>query len=163
MIWVAMIVMVLDRKWVAATVWALIGSFFALFGIIHVPQAGFEYFSSPTYEQCWQPDGGTPTCWDFAEQWMFFVGYIILAAHFAIIEVARRYFSDESLGDILDDPSAHAFDNWFVDASKTKEEFDAEKSMRLAGELSKKEIAYELDVAAQEESWHEEGHKEVDL
>src|SRR3569623_665121 len=42
MIWTAMVVMILDRKWVTATAWALIGAFFALFGIIHVPQAGFQ-------------------------------------------------------------------------------------------------------------------------
>lgn len=132
MIWVAMIVMVLDRKWVTATIWALVGAFFALFGIIHVPQAGFEFFNSPTYEQCWVREDGEASCWDYAEQWMFFVAYIIMAAHFAIIEVARRYTKDDTLLESLDDPSAHAFDDWFADAAKTQEEFEASRHMSLA-------------------------------
>lgn len=131
-----MIVMVLDRKWVTATVWALIAALFALFGIVHVPQAGFDEFSTPTYEQCWNTapagEAPAPVCWNFAQQWMFFVGYIILAAHFAIIEVARRFIKDDALEDILDDPSAHAFDDWFADATKTQEEFEASKHLAIS-------------------------------
>jgi AGZA family xanthine/uracil permease-like MFS transporter len=36
-VWVAMLCFVIDRKWKTATIWALIGSLFAVFGIIHVP------------------------------------------------------------------------------------------------------------------------------
>jgi hypothetical protein len=132
MVWVAMLVMILDRKWVGATVWAIIGSLFALFGIIHVPQAGFKTFNEPTYSQCWVTAvGEAPTCWEHAEQWMFFVGYIILAVHFAIIEICRRYM-DKSLEGILDDRTSHAFDDWFADASKTQDEFERSKSMHTA-------------------------------
>jgi AGZA family xanthine/uracil permease-like MFS transporter len=36
-VWVAMLCFVIDRKWKTATIWALIGALFAVFGIIHVP------------------------------------------------------------------------------------------------------------------------------
>lgn len=113
MVWTAMVVMILDRKWMTGAIWAMVGALFALFGIIHVPQAGFQNFASPTWEQCpsYNEATGLPNCWEFAEQWMFFVAYIMLAATFGLIEVARRYF-DKSLEDVLDDPSAHAFDDW---------------------------------------------------
>lgn len=118
LVWTAMVVMVLDRKWVTATVWALVGAFFAVFGIIHVPQAGFQNFASPTWEQCPKLDEVTltPECWDHAEQWMFFVAYLMLAAFFALIQIARRF--DKDMQEELDDPSAHAFDDWFKDAGK---------------------------------------------
>jgi adenine/guanine/hypoxanthine permease len=51
-VWVGMLVMVIDRRWKNATLWALIAAFLAGVGIIHVPVAGFESFSSPTWEQC---------------------------------------------------------------------------------------------------------------
>ena len=114
-LWVAMLVMVIDRKWKLATIWALIASLFAVVGIIHVPEAGFENFSSPTWEQCVSfPDD----CWEFAQQWMFFVAYLMLAATFAIIEVARRMGLDKTLLPELDDETTHAFNDWFADADK---------------------------------------------
>lgn len=51
-VWVSMIVFVIDRQWKKATIWAMIGAAFAAVGIIHVPVAGFENFTSPTWEQC---------------------------------------------------------------------------------------------------------------
>jgi hypothetical protein len=42
----------LDRKWVLAGAWAMTGAAFAVFGIIHVPEAGVENFSDPTWDQC---------------------------------------------------------------------------------------------------------------
>jgi AGZA family xanthine/uracil permease-like MFS transporter len=116
MVWVAMIVMVLDRKWVMAGAWAMIGATFSVFGIMHVPEAGFDNFSDPTWDQCDLNAIPVPTCWDHAEQWMFFVAYLMLAATFALIEVAKKF--DPTIKDEMDDESAHAFDNWFKDASK---------------------------------------------
>lgn len=115
MIWVAMLIQVLNREWVTATVWAFIGSLFALFGVIHVPSAGFKNFSSPTWEQCVEGADGTAQCWQFAVQWMFFVSYLMLAGTFALIKFAQRF--DETLEEPLLDESAHAFDDWFADAA----------------------------------------------
>jgi hypothetical protein len=160
MLWVAMIVMVLDRKWVTATIWALISALFAVVGIIHVPQAGFDEFSTPTYEQCWKSAADeAPVCWDYAEQWMFFVAYLILAAHFAAIEVARRFLKDESLDDVIDDPSAHAFDDWFAHAKTTKEEFDASKHLALS---IRNGTALPGDFSEHNASLHKGGGKDVD-
>lgn len=158
MLWVAMIVMVLDRKWVTATIWALISAFFAVVGIIHVPKAGFDEFSTPTYEQCYKATAdAAPECWDFAEQWMFFVAYLILAAHFAAIEVARRFLKDDMLDDVIDDPSSHAFDDWFAHAATTKEDFDASKHMAMS---IRNGTATAADISAHEESLR---NKEKDL
>ena len=90
----------------------MIGSAFALFGIIHVPQAGFKSFTDPTYEQC---DGNTQTCWEDAKQLHYFIAYLMLAGTFALIWFAKKY--DGSILDEIDDPSAHAFDNWFANAA----------------------------------------------
>lgn len=125
MIWVAIIVMIIDRKWKTATIWAGIGSLFALFGIIHMPEAGFDNFSSPFWEQC-QSAG---VCWEHGEQWMYFVAYLMLGAFFLIIEVAKRW--DTTLKEPIDDVTAHAFDDWFKDAAKETEpwrEIDGAKS-----------------------------------
>jgi len=111
MVWVAMVVMVLDRKWKLATVWAVIGALFALFGIIHVPKAGFKTFTDPTWEQC---DQATDTCWDNATQMYFFIAYLMLGATFALIEFAKRF--DDTILPEIDDETAHAFDDWFANA-----------------------------------------------
>jgi hypothetical protein len=50
MLWTAMLVQVIDRQWKLATIWALISAFFAVFGIIHVPEAGLENFAAPFCE-----------------------------------------------------------------------------------------------------------------
>jgi hypothetical protein len=121
MLWVAMLVMVLDRKWKGAIAWALISALFSLFGIIHMPTAGFKTFAEPLWEQCeGVPDANGDivgaNCWDFAEQWMFFVAYLMLVATFGIIEFCKTF--DKTLGEEIDDESSHAFDNWFKDAAK---------------------------------------------
>lgn len=119
MLWVAMLVNVLDRQWKLATYWAITAFFFALFGIIHVPEAGFENFTTPTPEQCWNtaPPGEDPVveCWPFAIQWMFVVAYAMLAATFVIIHFVQKY--DATIDDPIDDESRHAFDDWFKDAA----------------------------------------------
>ena len=63
-------------------------------------------------EQCTGPD--PVVCWEFAEQWMFFVAYLVLAATFVLIGVASK--SDKTLEEPIDDESCHAFDDWFKDA-----------------------------------------------
>jgi AGZA family xanthine/uracil permease-like MFS transporter len=115
MLWVAMVVNVLDRQWKLAGIWALVATFFATFGIIHVPEAGFENFSDPTTEQCIQETAGI-RCWDYGQQWMFVVAYLTLTATFALIYLASNL--DESMADPIDDESRHAFDDWFKDAAK---------------------------------------------
>jgi hypothetical protein len=116
LLWVSMIVNVLDRQWKLASIWAIVASFFAVFGIIHVPEAGFSQFASPFWEQCSAPD----VCWDFAYQWMFFVAYLMLAATFMIIFISSKF--DSHIEDPIDDESRHAFDDWFADAYKYKDE-----------------------------------------
>ncbi|KAL3923999.1 MAG: hypothetical protein SGILL_001311 [Bacillariaceae sp.] len=110
LLWVSMIVNVLDRQWKGAAIWAIVSSLFAVFGIIHVPEAGFDNFSDPFWEQCSAPD----LCWDYANQWMFFVAYLMLAATFILIWIAARY--DSTIEEPIDDESRHAFDDWFGEA-----------------------------------------------
>ena len=114
MVWVAMLVNVLDRQWKIATIWAIIASLFAVFGIIHVPEAGFSNFASPFWEQCSLGSDGEPVCWDFAEQWMFFVAYLVMAGTFILIGIMAKY--DKTIAEPIDDESRHAFDDWFKDA-----------------------------------------------
>jgi len=95
-------------------VWALVAAFFAVFGIIHMPSAGFQNFSQPSMEQC---DASTGQCWDYAEQWMYFTSYLMLAATFLLIWAAKKYGGDKTIEDELDDESSHAFDDWFGNAA----------------------------------------------
>lgn len=110
MLWVAIVVNVIDRQWKVAIIWSLIAALFAIFGIIHSPEAGVSNLNEPFAEQCWAPG----VCWDQANQWMFAVAYVMLAATFAIILFASRY--DSHMEDPIDDESRHAFDDWFKDA-----------------------------------------------
>ena len=113
-VWVAVLVMVIDRKWTLASVWAGIGAMFAVFGIIHVPEAGFDTFSDPVWEQCVSFD----SCWDHAKQYHFFIAYMMLAATFGLIELARRFTSDESLLPPHEDEGDDmGFGDWFADAA----------------------------------------------
>mmetsp|Transcript_3457 Transcript_3457/g.8222 ORF Transcript_3457/g.8222 Transcript_3457/m.8222 type:complete len:634 (+) Transcript_3457:154-2055(+) len=115
MLWTAIVVNAIDRQWKVAIIWSLIASLFAVFGIIHVPEAGFENINTPFPEQCWSTDGGTTVeCWEFAYQWMFCVAYVMLAATFGIIMFCSRY--DSHIEEPIDDESRHAFDDWFKDA-----------------------------------------------
>lgn len=112
-----MVVMVLDRKWPEATLWAVFGAVLAVFGVIHMPQAGFKTFSEPLWEQCYGlDDNGEPECWEDAQQWMFAVAYLILAVTFGFIMVLSKF--DDTIKSPVDDESAHAFDDWFKDATK---------------------------------------------
>ena len=155
MVWVAMVVYVLDRKWVLATVWALVGAIFAVFGIIHMPEAGFKSFGEPVWEQCegFEDEATeqvfTPTCWEHAEQWMFFVAYCMLAGTFGIIEVCKRF--DDSIKEPIDDPSAHAFDDWFKDAAKGAEDTSEDEKEIPKPELQKSIDEEDVDVEEEEE------------
>jgi hypothetical protein len=113
-IWTAMLVKVIDRQWFFAVIWALLGAFFALFGIIHVPEAGFENFTSPTWEQC----VSSTECWEHAMQWQFMVAYLMLAATFAIIGAVQKWGGDDKmLPAIIDKEAEEAFKDWFKDAA----------------------------------------------
>jgi hypothetical protein len=112
LLWVAILVQVIDRQWKLATIWSLIAAAFSLFGIIHVPEAGFENFATPFWEQCTGPD--PVVCWEFAEQWMFFVAYLVLATTFVLIGIAAK--TDKTIEEPVDDETRHAFDDWFKDA-----------------------------------------------
>lgn len=109
-----MLVMVIDRHWTMAAVWALIGAAFAGVGIIHVPEAGFENFTTPVWEQC----STWTDCWDYAEQYMFFVAYLMLAGTFALIHFARMHADDETLlARVEDKETEECFKDWFADAA----------------------------------------------
>lgn len=109
-----MLVMVIDRRWKTAAIWSLVAALLACCGIIHVPEAGFENFSQPTWEQCVSyPDD----CWQYAEQWMFFISYIMFFVTFGLIELSRKYGCDPTLLPPLEDETTHAFDNWFENAA----------------------------------------------
>jgi hypothetical protein len=147
MIWVAMLVQVLNREWIKAAIWAIIGSAFAVVGIIHVPQAGFKNFSSPFWTQCIERADGTVQCWEYAEQWMFFVAYLMLAGTFGLVRVAQKF--DDTIEEPMVDESAHAFDDWFADAAKDTfaQHFknsltmkDLEKFSYTAGDVDRKEL-----------------------
>ena len=160
MIWTAMVVMVLDRKFIGATVWSFIGALFAVFGIIHVPQAGFKNFATPTWDQCTLvEDGAPPDCWEFAEQWMFFVAYICLCTVFMLIQLTRRFSS--GIPEELDDPTSHAFDDWFKDAAvESHPEFL--KKAALEGDTDP--TAHTKSAAGEGSSDDpEEGYKVVDV
>jgi adenine/guanine/hypoxanthine permease len=111
-VWVAMLVMVIDRRWKKATLWALVAATFSLFGIIHVPEAGFNSFTEPVWEQCVSSD----SCWEHGKQWQFFVSYMMLAGTFAIIEAVRTFVPGSSLLPPIEDKSTESFLDWFAEA-----------------------------------------------
>jgi AGZA family xanthine/uracil permease-like MFS transporter len=160
LLWVSMVVQVLDRQWKLASIWAIISSLFAVFGIIHVPEAGFNNFAAPFWEQCTGPD----LCWDFAEQWMFFVAYLMLAATFMLIFISSKF--DSHIEEPIDDESRHAFDDWFADAYKYKDEhgniIDARTGAlaadiaTAAAEAGKEDPDFEKEAAAEEAPAEEE-------
>jgi hypothetical protein len=112
MLWVAILVNVIDRQWKSASIWAIVASFFALFGIIHMPEAGVKNLDQSPWEHCFSPD----YCWEFSLQWMYVVAYVMMAATFCIILFASKY--DSQIQDPIDDETRHAFDDWFKDAAK---------------------------------------------
>lgn len=109
-----MLVMVIDRQWKKATFWAMVGAFFSVFGIIHAPEAGFKNFSQPVWEQCSvYPD----SCWEFGEQWMFFVAYLMMGGTFLLIELSRATGFDTTLLPPIEDATQEEFSDWFRDAA----------------------------------------------
>ena len=160
--WVAMLVYVIDRQWKKAALWAGITGAFALFGIIHVPEAGFAHFDEAVWEQC----NGT-VCWDHGQQWKFFVAYVMLGGTFLLIEIARRFGGDPQLLDPIEDETAEEFKDWFRDAAiivepKTKSYKEAgaavapEKEVEDEGEVAIKEGADEEEAAVPKKEEEEE-------
>ena len=113
-VWVAMLVMVIDRQWKKATFWSMVGAFFSLFGIIHSPEAGFKNFSQPVWEQCSEYPS---SCWEHGQQWMFFVSYLMMGSTFMLIELSRATGFDSSLLPPIEDTSQEEFSDWFHDAA----------------------------------------------
>ncbi|CAB9526315.1 Inherit from COG: Xanthine uracil vitamin C permease [Seminavis robusta] len=151
-VWVAMLVKVIDRHWSMAAVWSLIGAAFALFGIIHVPEAGFDTFTQPTWEQCSTVTSCTGEgelevctnsveCWDHGEQWMFTVGYVMFAATFMVIHFAQKYGNDPTLlPPIVDEENDQAFADWFADAA-----IDTSKQLENQPEKQETEVSMGTD------------------
>ncbi|CAM9100814.1 unnamed protein product [Discosporangium mesarthrocarpum] len=125
MVWVAMLVLVIDRRWWQATVWSMLGAIFAMFGIIHVPVAGFDTFDKPVSDVCsaiFDETGevASVNCWENSFQWQYMTAYIMLAVIFIIIEVCRKL----GLGQLeppIEDDTNNAFQNWFEDGEAEKE------------------------------------------
>lgn len=155
MLWTAIVVNVIDRQWKIAIIWSLIAAIFAVIGIIHVPEAGFENLNKPFPEQCWSTDGGeTVTCWEYAYQWMFTVAYVMFAATFGIIMFCSRY--DSQIEDPIDDESRHAFDDWFKDAWNVTDAHGHVLEERAAGGEAK-----DVEADGKEEEDMEESPVEV--
>jgi len=157
-LWVAILVQVIDRQWKKAALWAGISSLFALFGIIHVPEAGFDNFSDAVWEQC----SDATTCWDHGQQWKFFVAYIMMGATFVLIELARTLGGDKQLLPPIQDESAEEFKDWFKDAAvvvdtKTKtwrDELEEQESGQYnykSGEATKEDPDAVADASEEDE------------
>jgi hypothetical protein len=112
-VWVYMLVMVIDRKWPQAAAMATMGALLSAVGVIHVPEAGFDNFTQPTWNQC---SAATGECWEFAQQWMFMTAYLMLAAFYVIIELCRKYKIDKKLLPPVEDAKTDDFGNWFEEA-----------------------------------------------
>jgi AGZA family xanthine/uracil permease-like MFS transporter len=113
MLWVAMIVNMIDRKWRLASIWTGIASLFALFGIIHAPEAGFDNFTENTFQECWtDPILGNVLCWDENEQWKYFVAYIILLGMCMLADAAQTFGFGDMLPPIVEE-SKDVFADWF--------------------------------------------------
>lgn len=113
--WTAIVVKTIDRKWVEVSLWSLGAAVFSLFGLIHAPQAGFEYLHQTHWEQC---DATSNECWENSEQWMFPTAYTMLAVTAGLVNCSKR--CDSAIRDEIDDDydSTMAFDDWFADAAK---------------------------------------------
>ncbi|CAM9711568.1 unnamed protein product [Ectocarpus sp. 12 AP-2014] len=121
--WVAMLVHIIDRKWWQASVWAVISACFTAVGVIHVPVAGFDDFTSTVGDLCTPVTDDlevvtTATCWDHADQWHYMTAYLMMAVVFVAIEGVRR----AGVGN-LDEPilteEADAFKDWYGDEPPT--------------------------------------------
>merc|ERR1712023_248396 len=116
-------VMVMDRKWLGASLWAFIASIFAVFGVIHQFAAGFKAWKTPTFEYC-SADG----CWDYSVQWMYFTAYLMLAGTFVLLHFVAKV--DKTIEDPIIDETANAFDNWFSNAYTYVDEDGVERDSR---------------------------------
>ena len=141
LLWTSMLVNVIDRQWISAAIWAVISSLFAVFGIIHSFSAGFSNFDSASWQYCFGTDG---YCWAYSEQWMEFAAYLMLAATFVILHFTSKM--DDYMEDPIDDESRHAFDDWFKDAYKYKDEKGNIRDSRTP--LTAEEMKVVVDEAA---------------
>ena len=112
-VWVYMLVMVIDRKWLRASYISTFGALLSAVGIIHVPEAGFKTFTQPTWNQC---SAVTGECWEFAEQYMFMTAYLMLTVFYLLIEASRRFGIDKTLLPPIEDPATDDFGDWFAEA-----------------------------------------------
>ncbi|CAM9279105.1 unnamed protein product [Ectocarpus sp. 8 AP-2014] len=136
--WVAMLVHIIDRKWWQASVWAVISACFTAVGIIHVPVAGFDDFTSTVGDLCTPVTDDlevvtTASCWDHADQWHYMTAYLMMAVVFVAIEGVRR----AGVGN-LDEPilteEADAFKDWYGDEPPTTgPKVEEDKSVAVVG------------------------------
>jgi len=123
LLWTSILVMVMDRRWLGASLWAFIASIFAVFGVIHQFAAGFKAWKTPTFEYC-SADG----CWDYSVQWMYFTAYLMLAGTFVLLHFVAKV--DKTIEDPIIDETANAFDNWFSNAYTYVDEDGVERDSR---------------------------------
>merc|ERR1719456_718383 len=102
LLWTSILVMVMDRRWLGASLWAFIASIFAVFGVIHQFAAGFKAWKTPTFEYC-SADG----CNDYSVQWMYFTAYLMLAGTFALLHFVAKV--DKTIEDPIIDETANAY------------------------------------------------------
>merc|ERR1712227_790072 len=123
LLWTSILVMVMDRRWLGASLWAFIASIFAVFGVIHQFAAGFKAWKTPTFEYC-SADG----CDNYSVQWMYFTAYLMLAGTFALLHFVAKV--DKTIEDPIIDETANAFDNWFSNAYTYVDEDGVERDSR---------------------------------
>ncbi|CAD7700422.1 unnamed protein product [Ostreobium quekettii] len=133
MLWVSMLVHIIDRRWLQAAVWAFLAALFAMCGVIHAPEAGFEDFEDATWPSC-RDVGDSVECWDHGKQWQYFVAYLMMCATFGILEVVGRVFEDV-LPPPIQDETVDMFKDWYhVPEDKLVEKDDTSKGLRSKGE-----------------------------
>jgi len=123
LLWTSILVMVMDRRWMGAALWAVISSIFAVFGVIHQFSAGFKAWKTPTWEYC-TADG----CDIYAVEWMFFTAYLMLAGTFILLHFVAKV--DKTIEEPIIDETANAFDNWFSNAYTYVDEDGVERDSR---------------------------------
>jgi AGZA family xanthine/uracil permease-like MFS transporter len=133
MLWTAMLVYIIDRRWVLATATSLITSLFAMFGIIHSASAGFDNFNVETVPNCTlAADGETIECFDLNKQWMYFVSYLIIAGICAGCYFCQRLGVKGFLSPILEDDDDVFADWWSFNVEEVKVLADEEAPVAAA-------------------------------
>jgi AGZA family xanthine/uracil permease-like MFS transporter len=112
MVWTAIVVKTIDRKWTQVALWCTVAAVFSCLGVIHVPEAGFANFTDSSWEQC---DASTEECWQHGEQWTFMTAYLMMGATSLVVNAAKRF--DPAIQDEIDDNSRPPFHDWFDKAA----------------------------------------------